>query len=75
MPDYNNSITVYYNRLNKSILLYALCYIVNLPIIMLLCVIRIRHNISKQFTFDLHKITFCYRPPPLGLFIADFTRP
>ena len=57
-----------------SLHLYLLNYIVNLPIIVLLRILRIRHNIGKQFTFNIHKITFLLQSPTLGQYIAVFTR-
>ena len=73
MANYNNTIAVNYNRLHKSILLYALSDIVNLPIIVLLRVLRIRHNIGKQFTFNIHKNHILLQSPALGQYIAVFT--
>ena len=44
MTDYNHTVPINYNRLNKAVLLDAFCNVVDLPFIVFLCILPIRRN-------------------------------
>lgn len=62
MADDDYAVLINNDRLNKAILPYALGYVVDLPLVVLLRVLRIRHDFLDWDILNVHNFLHLRRP-------------